>query len=144
MAEYYLWFKALHIISMVAWMAGMFYLPRLYVYHTRVAKGSEADQLFQTMERKLLRVIINPAMVLTIVFGVCLILSNMAVLQQGWLHAKFLLVFLLIGFHGFLAKTRKDFAAGRNRRSEKFYRLINEIPTILLIGIVILAVIKPL
>lgn len=143
MAEYILWFKALHIISFVAWMAGMFYLPRLYVYHTRVQNGSEADQLFQTMERKLLRLIINPAMIATFVFGICLIVANTAYMQQGWLHAKFTLLLLMVGFHGFLARARRDFAEGRNKRSEKFYRLINEIPTVLLIGIVLLAVLRP-
>lgn len=143
MADYYLWFKALHVISFISWMAAMFYLPRLYVYHTQVAVGSESDILLQTMERKLLRFIMNPAMIATLIFGVCLLAANTGVLQQGWMHAKFTLLFGMFGFHGFLAKTRKDFMAGRNTRSERFYCLINEIPTVLMIAIVILAVVKP-
>lgn len=139
----YLVLKALHIISFTAWMAGMFYLPRLYVYHTRTKAGSETDQMFQIMELKLLRLIINPAMIATLVFGVWMIAENLAIMKMGWMHTKFTAVFGLIAFHGFLAKTRKDFANGKNTRSEKFYRIINEIPTILLIIIVCLAVIKP-
>lgn len=140
----YLWLKAFHIISMTAWMAGMFYLPRLYVYHSGVAAGSDSDKMLQTMERKLLRYIINPAMILTFVFGVAMIVDTPEWMKQGWLHAKIMLVVVgLGGFHGFLAKIRKDFERGQNDRSEKFYRLINEVPTILLVLIVILVVLKP-
>lgn len=139
----YLVLKALHIISFTAWMAGMFYLPRLYVYHTQAVPGGESDKMLQIMERKLLRLIINPAMVATFVFGIWLIMTTPDLLKMGWLHAKFTALFLMTAFHGFLAKARKDFANGRNTHSEKFYRMINEIPTILLIIIVGLAVIKP-
>lgn len=139
----YLIIKTLHIISFTAWMAGMFYLPRLYVYHTQAAPGGESDKMLQVMERKLLRMIINPAMIATFVFGVWMITLSPDLMKMGWLHAKFTAVFLMVGFHGFLAKTRKDFVNGTNTRSEKFYRVINEIPTILLMIIVGLAVIKP-
>jgi putative membrane protein len=139
----YLWLKALHIISFTAWMAGMFYLPRLYVYHAGVARGSDSDQMLQTMERRLLRIILNPAMILTFIFGISLIASEPEVMKQGWLHAKIFLVLCMAGVHGVLAKTRKDFERGTNIKSAKFYRFINEIPTFLLILIVILAVVKP-
>lgn len=139
----YLVIKALHIISFTAWMAGMFYLPRLYVYHTQVARGSETDLMFQTMERKLLRFIINPAMIATFIFGIWMISENSGVMKMGWMHVKLTMLFLLTGFHGYLARIRKNFISGNNIRSEKFYRIINEIPTILLIIIVCLAVIKP-
>ena len=144
MDNYYLWLKAFHIIAMTAWMAGMFYLPRLYVYHTQAVIGSDSDKMLQTMERKLLRYIVNPAMVLTFVFGVAMVVDTPEWMKQGWLHAKIMLAFLgLGGFHGFLAKARKDFERGVNTRSEKFYRIINEVPTVLLIAIVLLVVLKP-
>lgn len=138
----YLWTKVLHIISFVAWMAGLFYLPRLYVYHTRQAPGSDAAATFVVMEKKLLRIIMNPAMIATLISGVVLIwLSGTWV--QGWLHVKLTLIVLLLVFHMALARWRRQFAEGRNVHSESFYRILNEAPTVLLIGIVILAVIKP-
>jgi putative membrane protein len=140
----YLTLKALHIISFTAWMAGMFYLPRLYVYHTQVATGSQADQLFQTMERRLLRAIINPAMIATFVFGGWMLHENPELLKQGWMHIKLTLVILgLGGVHGMLSKYRKDFARGENRKSERFYRVLNEVPTVVFVIIVLLAVLKP-
>lgn len=139
----YLIAKSLHIISFTAWMAGMFYLPRLYVYHTQVPVGSDMDRLFQTMERRLLRVIINPAMIATFIFGFWLVYLTEAY-KQGWWHAKMLLVVAgLGGAHGMLAKYRKDFERGQNRKSEKFFRILNEVPTLLFIVIVLLAVLKP-
>jgi putative membrane protein len=139
----YLVAEALHIISFTAWMAGMFYLPRLYVYHSEVAPGSEADQIFQVMERRLLRIIINPAMIGTFVFGGWLVYLTEAY-KQGWWHAKMaLVVFGMGGVHGMLSKYRKDFAKGQNRKSAKFYRILNEVPTLLFIPIVFLAVLKP-
>lgn len=144
MVTYYLWIKALHIISMVAAMAGMFYLPRLYVYHSQVKPGSDKCQMLQIMELKLLRFIINPAMISTFIFGILLIKINGDILMQsGWFHVKLTFVIILYGFHGFLAKIRKDFSKLQNTYSEKFFRIINEIPTICLIVIVIMAVIKP-
>jgi putative membrane protein len=139
----YLWLKALHIISFTAWMAGMFYLPRLYVYHVDAKRGGEADLMLQTMERRLLRFIMNPAMILTFIFGITLVANEPEVMKQGWIHAKLGLVVIMAGLHGYLAKIRKDFEHGRNVKTAKFYRLINEIPTLLLILIVILAVVKP-
>ncbi len=142
--ENYLVFKALHIISFTAWMAGLFYLPRLFVYHTKTNVGSEAAELFQTMELKLLRIIMNPAMIITWVLGFLLLKSNPELMSQGWMHAKLTAVFILSGYHGFLSKTRKRFITQDGIKSEKFYRWINEVPTVLLIVIVLLAIVKPL
>jgi len=139
----YLYIKALHIISIIAWMVGLLYLPRLFVYHTRVAPGSEADLLFQIMERKLLRIIMNPAMIATFVFGIWLIsLSAVDFRHAGWLHVKIIFVLILAFMHGLMAKWRKDFAAGRNIRSERFYRIFNEIPAVIMVIIVLLVVVK--
>lgn len=124
-------------------MAGLFYLPRLYVYHTGVSKGGDTDRLLQIMERKLLRVIMNPAMVLTLVFGMALASLPGVISGSGWFHVKALLLIALFGFHGFLAYSRKKFALGQNNKSEKFYRTINEVPAVLLVMIVVLAVVKP-
>lgn len=139
----YLIIKALHIISFTAWLAALFYLPRLYVYHAAAKVGSETDILLQTMERRLQRAIMTPAMLATFLFGVLMLFNTMALMQGGWLHAKLTLVFLMAGFHGYLCKVRRDFAEGANQKSGRFYRWINEIPTVLLIGIVLLAVLKP-
>jgi putative membrane protein len=139
----YLVAEALHIISFTAWMAGMFYLPRLYVYHCKVAPGSEADLLFQTMERRLLRAIINPAMVATFIFGGWLVYETEAY-RQGWWHVKITLVVLgMGGVHGMLSKYRKDFMQGKNTKSERFYRVLNEVPTLIFVVVVLLAVLKP-
>ncbi len=143
--DWYLYIKAFHIIAMVAWMAGMFYLPRLYVYHADAEPGSPASETFKVMERRLLRAITNPAMIATWLFGLILIFGfNVIDLSSaGWLHAKLTLVVLLTIFHIFLARWRKNFEADRNQRSARFYRIVNEIPTILLILIVVLVVVKP-
>jgi putative membrane protein len=141
--DWYLYVKAFHVIAMVAWMAGMFYLPRLYVYHTGAAPGSQMSETFKIMEHRLLRVIINPAMIATWGLGLVLMFSYPNWQSQGWLHAKIVLVILLTIFHIMLARWRKDFVADRNQRSEKFYRIVNEVPTLLLIFIVILVVVKP-
>lgn len=143
MAEYYEWFKVFHIISIISWMAGMLYLPRLYVYHTKVEYGSEADLLFQNMERRLLRYIINPAMIFSFIFG--LLLAHIYGFQAlgPWFHIKMFCVILLTAFHGILARWRKDFLNGKNNKSENFYRFMNEVPTILMIIIVIMVVVKP-
>ena len=139
----YLAFKALHIIAMVAFFAGAFYLPRLFVYHTRAETSSELDLTLREMERKLLKVIINPSIIALWLFGILMIVWNPDLLSQGWLHAKLLLVVLLSGFHGMMVKWQRAFAQGLNTRSERFYRLVNEIPTVLLILIVLLAVFRP-
>ncbi|HEY1095675.1 MAG TPA: protoporphyrinogen oxidase HemJ [Alphaproteobacteria bacterium] len=139
---FYDYIKAFHIISFTAWMAGMFYLPRLYVYHTE-ATEQNVRETFKIMERKLLRFIINPAMILTFIFGITLLVLNPGWMQQGWMHTKFLLVFILTAYHGYLARLRKQFERDENKHSSKFYRYLNEVPTLLLIGIVILVVVKP-
>ncbi len=142
LSAYYLWLKAFHIISIIAWMAGLLYLPRLFVYHTQVANGSEASEKFKIMERRLLRAIINPAGFIVLLTGGLLVFTHNQ-LSMGWMHPKLLLVFLLFGCHGMMAKFRKNFDCDQNQKSEKFYRVFNEIPTVLMIGIVLLAVLKP-
>jgi len=143
----YDWIKAFHIIAVIAWMAGMLYLPRLFVYHCAAEKGSIQSETFKVMERRLLRAIINPAMIATWILGLWLAWlgpdSRYGWFASGWLEAKLVLVLALSALHGLLARWTKDFAADRNRHSQKFYRIIYEVPTILMIAIVILAVIKP-
>lgn len=141
--QHYQWLKAFHIISFVAWMAGMLYLPRLYVYHAAAAPGSDKSETFKIMERRLLRGIMNPAMIATFVFGLLMLSANTGLMQQGWIHVKLLLVLIMAGIHGFYAKCRKDFERDQNTRSPKFYKIWNEVPTIGLIAIVVLAVVKP-
>jgi protoporphyrinogen IX oxidase len=138
----YVWIKALHVIAVISWMAGMLYLPRLFVYHCDAEIGSKQSETFKVMERRLLKAIINPAMVVTWLAGLYLAFAG-DWFAAGWLHGKLLLVVLLSGVHGFFARCVKDFAADRNVRSQKFYRYINELPTLLMIGIVILVVVKP-
>ena len=138
----YLWLKAFHIISMVAWMAGMLYLPRLFVYHCEAEPGSKQSETFKIMERRLLRLIINPAMIATWVLGLWLAWEG-GFFKAAWLHGKLALVLALSVVHMFFARWVKDFATDQNRHSQKFYRITNEIPTVLLILIVILAVLKP-
>jgi len=143
MANYYEWFKAFHIISVIAWMVGLFYLPRLFVYHTGVKVGSAEDKTFQTMERKLLRFIMNPSMVLTYIFGLTNAYIYGIEALGAWFHVKMLAVLVLTVFHGYLAKCRKAFVRGKNTHSERFYRIINELPTIAMIVAVIMVVVKP-
>lgn len=140
----YLWVKALHVISIIAWMAGLLYLPRLFVYHTQAPAGSPQSETFKVMERRLLRFIMNPAMIASWVFGIWLIvLLGPSVMTAGWLHGKLALVIFLSAAHGFMAKWRRDFERDANRHSERFYRIANEGPTLLMIGIVILVIVKP-
>ena len=137
--------KALHIIAVISWMAGIFYLPRLFVYHTQVENGSKEDERFQTMERKLLRVIMNPAMMLTWIAGIAMVVLRPSLLTVlSWFHVKLLLVLVITGFHMACARWRKDFEAGTNNRPEKFYRMVNEIPTVAMIAIVFLVVFQPI
>ena len=138
----YEWIKALHVISVIAWMAGMLYLPRLFVYHCEAETGSTQSGTFKVMERRLLKAIINPAMIVTWLSGLYLAWVGHW-FSAPWLHGKLLLVVVLSGVHGFFSRWVKDFAADRNTRSQRFYRFINEVPTILMIGIVILVVVKP-
>jgi putative membrane protein len=143
-AELYPWTKAFHIIAMVAWMAGLFYLPRLYVYHTEMAPGSAESERFKVMEYRLMKQIINPAMIATWVFGIILALTpGLIDWSAGWWHVKLLSVLLMSGFHGAASRWRKDFLQDANLRSAKFYRIANEVPTVLLVVIVIMIVVRP-
>ena len=140
--EQYLWLKALHVIAVISWMAGLLYLPRLFVYHAEARLGSAQAETFQTMERRLLRGIMNPALVVTYAAGDALALAQ-PTLIMGWLHAKLGLVVVLTIMHMLYARWRRDLAAGRNERSPRFYRLVNEIPAVLMVAIVILVIVKP-
>ena len=139
----YLWIKAFHLIAVIAWMAGMLYLPRLFVYHASAKPGSESSETFKIMEHRLLRYIMTPAMIVTWLLGLTLAFQGHW-LGAGWFHAKLGLVLVMTILHGLFSHWARDFAFDRNPRSPKFYRIANEIPTILLIAIVILAVVKPL
>ncbi|AWN40985.1 protoporphyrinogen oxidase HemJ [Methylobacterium durans] len=139
----YAWIKAGHVIALIAWMAAMLYLPRLFVYHAALPPGSGAQsETFKVMERRLLKAIMTPAMIATWIFGLSLAWMS-GLYAAGWLQAKFLLVLAMSGMHGWFARMVKDFAADRNRRDHRFYRIVNEVPTLLMIAIVILAVVKP-
>lgn len=135
--------KALHLIALISWFAGLFYLPRLFVYHAENQKKTECCDMLEVMERKLLRLIMNPAMILTWGFGITLVVLNPAVAQGGWFHTKMALVVVLSGYHMSLAVYRRRFAEGRNVKTGKFFRAYNEVPTLLLIVIIFLAVLKP-
>lgn len=137
-----LWIKAFHIISVIAWMAALLYLPRLMVYHADAALGSEASDTFKTMERRLLKAIAGPAMGATWIFGIWLAVSG-GWLTSGWLYAKLALVVGLSAFHGAAAGWVRAFAEDRNERPARFYRIVNEVPTVLMIAIVMLVVVKP-
>ncbi len=144
LAPLYLWFKALHIIAVIAWMAGLLYLPRLFVYHCDAAVGSAQSEMFKIMERRLLRAIMTPAMLVSWLFGLLLLATPGAVdFGSRWIYAKIALVLALSGLHGAMASWRRDFANDTNRRSAHYYRIANELPTLLMIGIVILAIVKP-
>ena len=138
----YPWVKAFHVMAVIAWMAGMLYLPRLFVYHCETEPGSRQSETFKVMERRLLRGIINPAMVVSWALGLWMVYDGSWV-SAHWLQTKLLLVVALSALHGMLARWTADFAADRNRYSQRFYRIINEIPDVLMIGIVIMVVIKP-
>lgn len=145
MASYYLFIKSLHIIAVISWMAGMLYLPRLFVYHTSANPGGELDKTLKIMERRLMRIIINPAMIVSFLLGLWLIyITKAGAPGTGyWLHAKGLLLFFMFGCHGMMSRYRKAFERGENKKSAKFFRILNEVPSLLMIGIVILAVMKP-
>jgi protoporphyrinogen IX oxidase len=144
LAPFYLWTKSLHLIAVFAWMAGLFYLPRLYVYHHQVAVGSDTSELFKTMERRLLRAIMNPSMIAAWVFGLLLILTPGVVSwSAGWWHGKFLGVLVMTGFHMHLAAARRGFAADTRPRSEVYWRALNEVPTLALLLIVFMVILKP-
>ena len=137
------WVKALHILSVIAWMAGMLYLPRLFVYHSVAEIGSVQSETFKVMERRLLRGIINPAMIASYIFGFWMVFAGWVDISAGWLHLKLTMVLLLTVCHGVLAKHTKLFAQDKNTKPQKFFRIINEVPTVLMIIIVIAVVVKP-
>jgi len=138
----YEWIKALHVIAVISWMAGMLYLPRLFVYHSDAEIGSKQSETFKVMEHRLLKAIINPAMIVTWLAGLYLVWSGRWY-SAPWFHAKLLLVLILSAVHGFFSRWVRAFAADRNPHSQKFYRIINEVPTLLMIGIVVLVIVKP-
>ncbi len=138
----YLWIKALHLIAVISWMAGMLYLPRLFVYHAAAAPGSESSETFKVMERRLYKFIMTPAMIVTWLAGIVLVFQN-GWLAAGWFHAKLALVIVMTVMHGLLGHWANDFAFDRNGHSQKFFRIANEVPTLLLIAIVILVTVKP-
>lgn len=140
---HYEWLRALHIISVIAWMAGMLYLPRLFVYHAEAAKGSDKSETFKVMERKLLRLIINPSMGAAFIFGGLMLWANPALFSEVWMHVKLACIFIMAALHGYFARIRKIFARDENQKSSKFYRYINEIPALLMVIIVIMAVVQP-
>ena len=141
--EDYTLIKALHLISVIAWMAGLLYLPRLYVYHAENSGEPILNTTFKTMERRLMLYIMNPAMIASFVFGIWMIALVPEILEDGWMQAKVFLLVAMTGYHGVLARWRRFFAKDENNLTPKFYRLINEVPTALMILIVILAVVKP-
>ena len=139
----YLWLKAAHLIMVIGWMAGMMYLPRLFVYQHQSEKGGEAERMFIQMQRRLLKGIINPAMVLVWVLGILMLIANPAILSSGWFHVKLALVIAISAVHGFYAACRRKFEKGERPRTEKFWRIMNEVPFIALIVIVIMVIVKP-
>ena len=139
----YLWIKAFHLIAAVSWMVGLLYLPRLYVYHAMVEPGSARAETFALMERRLLKAIMNPAMIVTFGLGLWMIHLNPGLIEQNWFLTKSGLAFLLAGVHGKLAKMRKGLESGEDIRSDRYYRVWNEVPTVFLIAIVILVIVQP-
>lgn len=142
---FYPWLKAFHIVSVIAWMAGLLYLPRLFVYHSQARAGSEQSETFKVMEHRLLRGIMNPAMAAAYIFGILTLLTPEMIdnWRSGWFLAKIVLIAALTLYHHALARWRKAFAADANKRPTRFYRLMNEVPAVILLGIVILVVVKP-
>ncbi|MCX2724819.1 protoporphyrinogen oxidase HemJ [Roseibium salinum] len=140
--DLFLWIKSFHVISIIAWMAGMLYLPRLFVYHAEAEAGSVQSETFKVMERRLLKAIINPAMIAAWIFGLWMA-YELEAWRDGWFHAKFTLVFILSGVHGYFSRCVKTFAKDENTRPARFYRILNEVPTVLMIVIVILVIGKP-
>ncbi len=140
--DWYLWLKALHVLAVISWMAGLLYLPRLFVYHSEAGLESQAAASFQVMERRLLRAIMNPAMIVAWLTGLYLVWRG-GFLMAGWFHGKFVLVLAMSAFHGFLARERRLIVESACIRESRSYRLLNEVPTVLMIGIVCLVIVKP-
>ncbi len=139
----YLYLKAFHLISVIAWMVGLLYLPRLFVYHADSRKDSISYEVFLLMEKRLVRIIMLPAMILSLIFGIALIYINSSILYEGYFHIKLILLIILFGIHGYFVSLYKQFEERKNEKTAKFFRLINEIPTVLMIIIIILVVVKP-
>ena len=142
MGQAYIWVLIIHILSIITWMAGLFYLPRLFVYHAQANATGEPAETFKVMERRLLKAIMNPSMIVAWVLGLALAL-HIGAFAQGWFHAKLLLVVIMSVLHMAMGKWRKDFEAGQNKHGHKFYRIMNEVPTVTLILVVILVKAKP-
>ena len=141
-ADLYLWIKALHIIAVISWMAAIFYLPRLFIYHTAAPAGSQQSETFKVMEQRLIKVIMNPAMMISWILGLYLAWSVYG-FSGGWLHAKIALVLILSGVHGYLSAAVRRFAEDRNDKPARYWRVVNEVPTVLMVLIVVLVVVKP-
>ncbi len=139
----YLWIKAFHLIAAISWMVGLLYLPRLYVYHAMVEPGSARAETFALMERRLLKAIMTPAMIVTFILGFWMIVLNPGLFEEWWFIAKFVMVFIMAVVHGKLSKMRRGLEDGSDVRSDKYYRVWNEVPTVLLIGIVIMVIVQP-
>jgi len=139
----YPWIKSLHLIMVIAWMAGMMYLPRLFVYHHQAEKGGEAERYFTQMERHLLKGIINPTMALVWILGILMLAANPSIIGQGWFAVKFIMAIGISGVHGYYANARRKFEAGERPRTEKFWRIMNEVPFLAMIVIVIMVIVKP-
>lgn len=139
----YLWIKAAHLVMVIGWMAGMMYLPRLFVYQHQSEPGGEAEKYFIQMQRRLLKGIINPAMVLVWVLGILMLIASPAILEQGWFHVKLAFVVGVSAVHGFYAASRRKFERGERPRTEKFWRIMNEVPFLALIVIVVMVIVKP-
>ena len=142
-ATAYLWVKALHVMSVIAWMAGLLYLPRLFVYHVDAAPGSAQSETFKVMERRLLRGIMNPAMIASLLFGGIMMAANPGLFAGGWFHAKLAAVVPLLAMHMAMAGWRRAFAEDRNGRSGRFYRFMNEVPAVLMVVIVVMVIVRP-
>ena len=141
--DIYLWVKASHIVAVMAWMAGLLYLPRLFVYHAMQVPGSDVSEVFKVMEQRLLRYIMNPAMIASFVLGGWLIMINPGLLEQSWMQYKIIALVIMVGVHAALSRWRRFFAIDKNTFSPRFFKIINEVPTVLMITIVVLAVVKP-
>ena len=142
LAPFYLWFKAFHILAVIAWMAGMLYLPRLFVYHCELQPGTAEYARFVRMEERLMRIIVNPAMIAVWILGI-LLATSLNAWDQGWLHTKLLFVILMSALHGMFSRWRRDFEKGKNTHTARFYRIVNEVPAGLVFVIVLLVVLKP-
>ncbi len=142
LGEAYLWIKALHILAVISWMAGMLYLPRLYVYHVVAEQGSAQSETFKVMERRLLRAIINPAMIVSWAAGLALA-AHLDAWTEGWFHGKLALLLGMQLIHAAYARWRRHFAIDENRHTSGFFRWMNEVPTVLMVGIVILVIVRP-